>query len=204
MSDPYAINPEGQRKGPDGKDGLRPRYDRDFSQWTAPFVMAAVNTRVVRRSNALQGHAYGEDFRYDEAVLTGSGPAGFAKAAGTAVGLAGGIGAVSLGPLRRQIAKRLPSPGEGPSKAQREAGYWDLHFLGEHPDDPTKNVRARLTGDRDPGYGSTSKMLGESAVCLALDALAAPGGFHTPASALGEALISRLRQKAGVSFEVEA
>ena len=110
---------------------------------------------------------------------------------------------MALPPVRRIAARRLPSPGEGPTKAQREKGFWDLRFLGEHPDDPSRNLRARLTGDRDPGYGSTAKMLGESAVCLALDPLSSPGGMLTPAAAMGEPLLARLQEHAGITAEIE-
>lgn len=165
--------------------------------------MAAINTRVVRRSNALLGYPYGKGFRYDEAVLTGKGPLGLARAAGTSAGTVGGMAAAAVGPLRRLAAKRLPAPGEGPSKEKREAGFFDISLWAQHPDDPSKNLRARVRGDRDPGYGSTSKMLGESAVCLARDELTVGGGFWTPASAMGDALLTRLHEKAGVTFEIE-
>jgi short subunit dehydrogenase-like uncharacterized protein len=113
------------------------------------------------------------------------------------------MAAMALGPVRRAAAARMPAPGEGPSKQVRDAGYWDVRLLAEHPTDPSKNMRAKLTGDRDPGYGSTSKMLAESAVCLLQDALPAPGGFHTPASALGDPLLERLQRNAGVTAEIE-
>jgi len=202
LADPYALNPEGRRDGPDGPDRLRPAYDPDFGQWTGPFVMGAVNTRVVRRTNALLGEPYGPGFRYDEAVLTGSGPVGLARAAGLAAGLGGALALGALGPLRRLLAGRLPAPGEGPSREKRESGWWDLRLLGGHPDDPARSLAARATGDRDPGYGSTAKMLGESAVCLARDPLEVGGGFWTPASALGELLLGRLEKSAGVAFRV--
>jgi short subunit dehydrogenase-like uncharacterized protein len=202
--DPYGLNPLGQREGPDGADTLAPEFDEDFDQWTGPFVMAGVDTRVVRRTNALLGYAYGTDFRYDEAMLMGKGLGGLAKAAGLATALGAGMGAMNIAAVRRMAARRMPAPGEGPSKEARESGYWDVRLIGEHPDDPAKNLRARLTGDRDPGYGSTSKMLGESAVCLALDPLECPGGFWTPASAMGDPLLARLQKSAGVTVEIEA
>lgn len=204
MREPYSLNPKGHRTGPDGADQTTPVFDRDFDQWTAPFVMAAVNTKVVRRSNALLGYAYGEGFGYDEAVLTGSGPAGFVKATGVTAGMLAGMGAMQIGPLRNLAAKRLPSPGEGPSKQQRESGYWDIELWGQAPDAAGEALRVRVRGDRDPGYGSTAKMLGESAVCLALDDLPAGGGLGTPASVMGEPLVARLQQNAGVSFTVES
>ena len=202
-NDPYALNPKDQRSGPDGRDQSLPAHDDAFGQWTAPFIMAGLNAKVVRRSNALLGYAYGKGFRYDEAMLMGPGPLGLAKAVGLAAGQGAGLAAMALPPVRRIAARRLPSPGEGPTKAQREKGFWDLRFLGEHPDDPSRNLRARLTGDRDPGYGSTAKMLGESAVCLALDPLSSPGGMLTPAAAMGEPLLARLQEHAGITAEIE-
>ena len=201
--DPYALNPEHRRSGLDGPDSLGPAWDADFEQWTGPFIMANVDTRVVRRSNALLDNAYGADFRYDEAMLTGRGPVGFAKAVGLATALRVGMAALSVGPLRRVVASRMPAPGEGPSKQAREAGYWDVRLLAIHPSDPSRNLRARLRGDRDPGYGSTAKMLGEAAVCLAQDPLASRGGIHTPASAMGDLLLARIQKNAGVTVQIE-
>ncbi len=203
MNDPYALNPKAERAGPDAPERSAPAWDDDFQQWTAPFVMAGINTKVVRRTNALLHYAYGKDFRYDEAILTGKGPAGFAKAAATSLGTAAMMGAMRIGPLRRAVSGRLPQPGDGPSKQTREAGYFDIHLRGEHPTDASKSLRGRIRGDRDPGYGSTSKMLGESAVCLAKDAITVDGGCWTPASAMGVPLLTRLGEKAGVTFEIE-
>ncbi|MCH2173576.1 saccharopine dehydrogenase NADP-binding domain-containing protein [Myxococcota bacterium] len=200
---PYSINPTDQQTGPDSREAVLPSYDRDFDQWIAPFVMGAVNTKVVRRSNALLNYAYGRNFRYDEAVLCGRGPGGLAKATAAGLGSAIGMGAMAVGPIRRFAAGRLPQPGEGPSLEKRETGFFDLTLLGHHPSDPSQNLKGRVRGDRDPGYGSTSKMLGESAVCLATDELTSNGGCLTPASAMGNALLSRLPAHAGVSFELD-
>jgi short subunit dehydrogenase-like uncharacterized protein len=200
MTEPYSLNPKADRTGPDSAEPLSPRYDSDFDQWTAPFVMAGINTKVVRRSNALLEYAYGKDFRYDEAMLMGAGPGGLAKAMATSAGSALMMGAMSLGPLRRGVAGRLPQPGEGPDRAKRDAGYFDLGLRGVGADG--RVIRGRVHGDRDPGYGSTSKMLAESALCLAKDSLGVGGGIWTPASAMGEALLERL-PKAGVTFELE-
>jgi short subunit dehydrogenase-like uncharacterized protein len=163
--------------------------------------MAGINTKVVRRSNALLEFAYGKSFRYDEAMLMGSGPAGFAKAVATSAGSAVTMGAMTVGALRRAASGRLPQPGDGPSKAKREAGYFDLLLRGTAEDGSV--LRARVEGDRDPGYGSTSRMLSESAVCLARDELSVEGGLWTPASAMGDALLARL-PKAGVTFLIES
>jgi short subunit dehydrogenase-like uncharacterized protein len=203
MAQPYAINPKDQRTGPDAKERVSPWHDPDFGQWCAPFVMAAINTKVVRRTNALLGYPYGKDFRYDEGILTGTGPLGLAKAAGVGAGMTFGMGAMAIGPLRRAISGRLPQPGEGPDRETREAGHFDIRLLGLHPSDPSRNLAGRVTGDRDPGYGSTSKMLGESALCLALDALESPGGCSTPAAAMGGTLLARLEAHAGVQFRLE-
>jgi short subunit dehydrogenase-like uncharacterized protein len=200
LADPYGLNPENARQGPDAPDQIKPVYDEDFASWTGPFVMAALNTRVVRRTNALTDYAYGRDFQYDEAVLTGAGPSGFAKALGVSAGLGGAMAVGGIGALRRLAARFAPAPGEGPSRQEREKGYFDIELLGEHPHDRDKNLRARVYGDRDPGYGSTAKMLGESAVCLAVDELGVGGGFWTTAAAMGAPLLNRLNENAGVSL----
>ncbi len=205
MADPYGLNPDGARSGPDGADRTGPAWDDDFGQWTAPFVMAAINTRVVRRTNALTDSSYGPDFRYDEAVLCGAGPGGFLKAAGQAAGQLATMGAMAIGPLRRLGARALPQPGEGPSKAQREKGFFELELFAVSPDGPgASGLRAKVTGDRDPGYGSTSKMLAQSALCLAEGGAKVGGGFFTPAAAMGDRLIERLERHAGLTFEIEA
>ncbi len=204
MEDPYALNPKGERAGPDGPERMRPVWDDAFEQWTAPFPAAGIDTKIVRLSNALLGYAYGRDFRYDEALLTGAGPVGLAKAVATSSALAAVMGGLRLGAVRRAISPWLPQPGTGPSRRTREAGYFDIRLHGEHPTDATKSLRARIRGDRDPGYGSTSKMLGEAAVCLAKDPLPVGGGFWTPSSAMGELLLARLEANAGVTFRIEA
>ncbi len=204
LADPYGLNPSDARSGPDGPDPTGPAFDADFGQWTAPFVMAAINTRVVRRTNALTDSAYGPDFRYEEGVLCGSGPVGFAKASAQAVGQLATMGAMAIGPLRALGAKVVPAPGEGPSKEQREKGFFDLRLWAEPPDgSDAAPLRARVTGDRDPGYGSTSKMLGQAALCLAEGGAKVGGGFFTPAAAMGDRLIERLERHAGLRFEIE-
>lgn len=201
LADPYALNPAGARSGPDGRDQTGVAHDHDACTWTAPFVMAAVNTRVVRRSNALLGYPYGRDFSYGEAMSTGRGAAGWLRSAAMTAGLAGFLLVCSSGVGRSFLSRRvLPQPGEGPGRRQREAGFFKLRLLGKLPDGTL--VRARVAGDRDPGYGSTSRMLGESAVCLALDALPTQGGFWTPAAAMGDALLQRLITNAGLSFDL--
>ena len=198
MANPYSLYPGGIAPGQDEPDQSNARYDPDFQQWTAPFIMAAINNRVVRRTNALLGFAWGEDFRFDEALLSSS--RFQAKSIATMSTI--GMGSLSVTPLRKMAQKMLPKPGEGPSKADREAGYYELFFHGKHPDGPDKDMRAKVTGDMDPGYGSTSKMLAEAAVCLAKDKPTGGGGIWTPAAAMGGKLLSRLRESAGLTFEI--
>jgi short subunit dehydrogenase-like uncharacterized protein len=201
MADPYALNPEGSHRGSDVNDQTGAIYDEDFERWTLPFVMAAINTRVVRRTNALMHNCYGTDFRYDEAVLAPKGQGGV-KARMAAAAMTGGTAALAIAPLRA-IAKRfLPSPGEGPDRETREKGSYEILLHGAHPQDRDKDMVAKVTGDMDPGYGSTSKMLAEAAVCLAQDELTCGGGIWTPASAMGEKLITRLEASAGLTFSI--
>jgi short subunit dehydrogenase-like uncharacterized protein len=203
LANPYAINPKEYHRGPDVKDRMSPAYDTEFGQWTAPFLMAGVNTRVVRRSAALLSTVYGPGFRYEESMLTGRHLTGWMRALGVAAGMTVVMGAMIIGPVRRLVTRWLPQPGDGPTPEEQKNGYWNFRFFARPPKVPgARPLRARLKGDRDPGYGSTSKMLAESAVCLALDPMEAGGGFHTPASAMGEALIDRLQKHAGVTFEL--
>ena len=204
LAHPYSLNPEGERSGPDGRDQQGVVYDRHVKAWTAPFVMATINTKVVRRTNAVTGYRYGKDFRYDEATIMGAGIAGWLKAGMLTSGLAGFMVGAAFAPTRKLLNSFfLPQPGDGPSKVQRETGFYNIVFVGIFADGST--LRARVKGDRDPGYGSTSKMLSEAAVCLALDNAypQLPGGFWTPASAMGDSLLERLIENAGLSFVIE-
>jgi len=202
IADPYALLPAGCPRGDDRNEQMEARYDEDFGRWTLPFIMAGINTRIVRRSNALLDFAYGEDFRYEEAMLASRGT-GRAKASLTAMAMKAGMASLAVSPLRAVAKRFLPAPGEGPSREQQARGFFDIYLYGAHPEDREKDLIARVTGDRDPGYGSTSKMLAESAVCLARDDLNCGGGFWTPASAMGRVLIERLEASAGLSFTLE-
>ncbi len=203
LANPYSLCPPvvGERvRQPSAKSA---RWDEDFDAWSAPFLMAGINTRVVHRSNDLQSRAYGADFRYDEAMLTGRGAKGRLAALGVTAGLGGFMVAVALPPMRWLLERfALPAPGEGPGPAAREAGFFDIRFFGTTADG--RSLRAKVTGDRDPGYGSTGKMLGEAGACLAreIPATALAGGFWTPATALGDRLIARLQDHAGLTFTV--
>ncbi|MGI9233840.1 MAG: saccharopine dehydrogenase family protein [Woeseiaceae bacterium] len=201
LVDPYSLNPEGQRDGPDGRDQQGVIYDSDAHSWTAPFVMAAVNTKVVRRSHALSGYPYGKDFRYLEAVMTGDGPTGWAKGAAMTAAIGGLVIGASYSASRKLLQKFvLPDPGEGPDPELQQKGFFNLMQIGVLPDGTL--LRSRITGDQDPGYGSTSKMLSECAVCLARDEILVDGGVWTPASAMARPLLKRLRENAGLTFEI--
>ena len=171
--------------GVEQPDGDQVYYQEELNSWVAPFVMAAINTRNVHRSNALLGHTYGEDFTYDEMMMTGPGEKGEAVAKHVA-------GDKSI------AGPDAPKPGEGPSKEEREAGFYDILYIGETSDGQQLTVNVK--GDRDPGYGSTSKMITESAICLIQDAQSTPGGIWTTAPAMGQKLIKRLTDNAGLSF----
>ena len=186
LRNPFSLTPG--FTGPRQPSGNKPMLDEALGVWVAPFVMAAINTRNVHRSNFLLGHAWGADLVYDEMVVTGPGARGEAVAHAVAADK-------SLG------AEGGPQPGEGPSRAEREAGHYDVLFVGH--DAAGHEVRVGVKGDRDPGYGSTSKMIAEAAVCLLTDAAGTPGGIWTPASAMGQPLLARLQRHAGVQFAPE-
>jgi len=187
LRNPFSLTPGFE--GPRQPSGNKPQVDEVLGVWVAPFVMAAINTRNVHRSNFLLGHAWGSDLVYDEMLVTGPGDKGQAIAEAVAADKSlGGPGG--------------PQPGEGPSREERESGFYDVLFIGTSAAGQTLKVGVK--GDRDPGYGSTSKMIAESAMCLLQDATATPGGIWTPASAMGQALIQRLQDHAGLTFTVES
>ncbi|WP_420450312.1 saccharopine dehydrogenase family protein [Ilumatobacter sp.] len=202
LTNPYALAPAGEREGVDQPSLAVPALDRGLGSWTAPFVMAATNTRVVLRSHALEGYPWGRSFTYGESIMTGSGPIGGAKALavtgamGAAMGAA--AGAAMLGPLRSVVERVLPSAGDGPSPSTQEAGSYDLRFHGTTA--AGEGIDARVTGDRDPGYGSTSKILAVAATSL-LDSDVG-GGFWTPATALGDGFVDELVERAGLTFDI--
>ncbi len=185
--DHYALVPEFD--GVEQPDGDSVHYSDEFNSWVAPFVMAAINTRNVHRSNALLDFQYGKDFRYSEMILAGPGEKGEATAN-------------YIKNDRSMAGPDAPKPGEGPSKEERESGSYDILFVGKLADGETAAISVK--GDRDPGYGSTSKMISESAICLVKDATDTPGGIWTTAPAMGELLIKRLEDNAGLTFTVEA
>jgi short subunit dehydrogenase-like uncharacterized protein len=201
MANPYALAPPDMRRGVDQPDVTRPRMDEASGEWVAPFVMASINTRVVHRSHALLGRPWGGQFRYGEAMMMGEGPVGAIKATLLAGGLGVFIGAASVGPVRSLLKRVLPKPGSGPTPAAQESGFFELEFFGETGSGAA--IRTRVSGDRDPGYGSTARMFSEAAIVLAdLDHEDTPGGFHTPTTAFGDVLIDRLVEHAGLSFSI--
>ncbi|TGN82167.1 saccharopine dehydrogenase [Bradyrhizobium yuanmingense] len=188
LNDHFALTPD--FTGPKQPKGNRAVFEEDLQSWAAPFMMALINTRNVHRSNMLMGFPYGKDFVYDEMVLTGPGEKGEANAKRVMA-----ANAEKTGP-------NAPKPGEGPSKEERENGLFNLLYVAIAPDG--RMVRAGVTGDRDPGYGSTSKMISECAICLLRDASDVPAGFWTPGAAMQHKLIKRLQDNAGLTFKVES
>lgn len=202
LGDPYAITPPSAAPRPRQPDVTMAQYDEDARSWIAPFVMAAINTRIVHRSNGLSGQAYGADFRYDEAMMTGPGLKGRVMALGITAGLGVFVLAAALKPTRGLLERHvIPKPGAGPTPEAQEKGFFDMRFLGKTA--AGDSLRCKVTGDRDPGYGSTAKMLGEAVACLAFDVSRneVKGGFWTPATAMGDRLITRLKTHAGLAFE---
>jgi len=181
LASPFALTPG--FSGPHQPLGLLPEYDGSLNAWVAPFIMAPINTKSVHRTNFLLGHPYGTDFVYDEMLVAGLGDMG--KAAAEAI--------AKLNPL---ASDKGPKPGEGPSKEERETGHYDLLFVGLMPDGA--RIDTVVTGDRDPGYGSTSKMIAESALCLLKTESA--GGVWTPGAVMGAPLRDRLQARAGLNF----
>ena len=200
LGDPFALVPgfKGARQPNDNTA----EFDELAQAWTAPFVMATINTKNVHRSHALLGHPWGKDFIYSERTLTGEGKAGEKRARSMARNAKLQTMLLAFAPTRALLRRfALPKPGEGPNATQREKGRYELLFFGATGDGRT--LTTRVTGDRDPGYGSTSKMISEAALCLLqdVDRGTTPGGVWTPAAALGMPLVERLRERAGLSFE---
>jgi len=184
------INPHSLTDGASNQpqpDGNKPYFDEQLGTWVAPFIMAAINTKNVHRTNYLGGYSYGKNFQYDEMMMTGPGEKGETMANHVAKD-------------KSLASDDGPKPGEGPSKEERENGFYDVMFVGTATNGDMLAVSVK--GDKDPGYGSTSKMISESALCLCKD-VQLSGGFFTPAAALGNKLISRLEEKAGLTFAIE-
>ncbi len=205
VADPFLLNPPGDRpKSMERhRDPQGPHLDADFGAWMAPFFMGPVNTRVVRRSAALLG--YGPRFHYQEYLRIGRGALAGAAATGLSAGMAASQLAMSLGPLRKAARQLVPGPGSGPSERSMDNGWFRCELVGKSP--TGNEVRARITGQGDPGNRATTRFVCEAALCLALQAPKLPSGMQqagilTPASGLGDVLVQRLRQ-AGMTLEVE-
>jgi len=201
LGDPYAFSPQ---RGAEPELGPQPdshgvRYDRDLGVWTAPFVMAAHNTRIVRRSNALQDWSYGRRLRYREVVSCGRSTLAPVLATALAGSTRGFVAGLGFGPTRALLDRLLPAPGTGPGQRARSAG----HFRVQVHAATTSGARYLVTvaAQGDPGYAATAVMLGQSALSLALDGavLAERAGVLTPATAIGSVLAERLRQQ---EFEI--
>ena len=203
LGNPYALNPDAQLlNGPDGSSLRSVKWDEKTKLWTCPFIMSGINTRVVRRSNALMGYSYGEGFKYSEVYSFNKGFFGFMKSFSMLIGMASLKIAISfrisLWLLRKLF---LPAPGQGPSKEIRESGYFKVMLVGSLDE---KKLNCIVTGDRDPGYAATAKMLSESALSLLLEKESIPdvSGVLTPASGIGDVIVFRLKDK-GITFKIE-
>lgn len=185
MANPFALT--NGFKGPEQPSGMKPIFEEDLNSWSAPFFMAPINTKHIHRSNYLLDYQYGSDFVYDEMFLTGPGEEGESIAQAVAAD--------------DSMIKSELKPGEGPTKEERDNGYYDLLFIGSN--DKGESIMASVKGDRDPGYGSTCKLISESAICLLKNPDLASGGIWTAASAMGNILLERLHKNAGLSFVIE-
>lgn len=203
VANPYLLNDDKDAPNVRQDNVSKPEYDEEHKRWLAPFVMASINTRIVHRSNQLLGYEYGRDFKYDEAMWMKDGVKGKLSSYAMSAGLMGFATAMMIKPSRELLSKHvLPKSGSGPSKEEQENGYFDIRLFGETANNDAINTK--VTGDKDPGYGSTSRMLAQAALCLAQDISKddVGGGFWTPASAMGNRLIERLQEHSGLSFEV--
>ena len=203
VANPYLLNDDTDVPSVRQDNVSKPEYDSKHKRWLAPFVMASINTRIVHRSNQLSDYAYGRDFKYDEAMWMKDGVKGQLASYGMSAGLVGFATAMIFKPSRELLSKHvLPKSGSGPSKSEQENGYFDIRFFGS-----TANkdyISTKVTGDKDPGYGSTSGMLAQAALCLVQDINKddVAGGFWTPSTAMGDKLLTRLENHAGITFEL--
>jgi short subunit dehydrogenase-like uncharacterized protein len=202
LADPYALTPG--FTGPPQPEGDSAKYDDWASSWTGPFMMASINTKNVHRTHALLGHPWGKDFTYDERMMTGDGPKGERRAKKMVLMTKVQNALIGFGPARTLLRRfALAKPGEGPDRTARENGRYEVLFIGETASG--QRLRASVRGDRDPGYGSTAKMITESALCLASDPqrTLCGGGVWTAGSAMGMALVPRLQERAGLTFAID-
>jgi short subunit dehydrogenase-like uncharacterized protein len=203
-TDPYTLSPDRAAEPDLGKqpDVVGVSFDRDAGTWTGPFVMAGTNTRVVRRSNALQEYAYGRRLRYREVQGFGAKPTGAVLAGATVAGLGAFVAGMQWKPTRSVLDRVLPAPGKGPSEKTQQRGHFRIDVLGRT--ERAARYVCHIAAPGDPGYAATAVMLGESVLSLALDGKSLPSraGVLTPATAMGHALVERLRT-AGHTYDVE-
>ena len=203
VANPYLLNDDKDAPNVRQSNVSKPEYDSEHKRWLAPFVMASINTRIVHRSNQLLGYEYGREFKYDEAMWMKDGLKGKLTSYALSASLLGFATAMMITPSRELLSKHvLPKSGSGPSKEEQENGYFDIRLFGQTAN--KDSITTKVTGDKDPGYGSTSRMLSQAALCLAQDISKEEvnGGFWTPASAMGDKLLARLEKHAGLSFDV--
>jgi short subunit dehydrogenase-like uncharacterized protein len=201
--DPYALSPDRASEPDLGRQSDLHGVARDdeTGRWVAPFVMAPYNTRLVRRSNALLGWAYGPRFRYREVMAAGEGVQGRVKATAAAGGLGAAFAGLSFGPTRAVMQRFLPSPGEGPSEEMQRKGFFRME-IRTRTSTGARYV-CKIAAQGDPGYAATAVMLAEAGLCLTLDRDRLPdrAGLLTPATAMGDVLVDRLRA-AGHTYEI--
>ena len=199
MQDPFALTPGFE--GPIQPDGASAKFLDSIGVWSGPFVMAPINTKNVHRTNHLLDHLWGRDFTYEERMQAGKGEQGRRRAVKMARNARWQNRLLGFPPVRWCLQRWvLPKPGEGPTAQQRESGQFEIVFVGQ-----AQSLRAVVTGDRDPGYGSTARMLAQSALCLLheADRSVTAGGVWTPGAAMGMLLVQRLREHAGLTFEID-
>ena len=203
LANPYVLCPEGHGFKAYQQNLSYAKFEPETNTWIAPFIMSSINTRVVHRTNGLLNGEYGDRFLYDEAMMTGKSAKGGIMGWTVTAAISGLMVGAAIPPARWLLENTiLPKPGEGPSEEEQRTGFFDYRIFGLTQDN--KQIVVKVTGDRDPGYGSTAKMLSEAAICLALDEemKSVEGGFPTPAFAYGETLIKRLEANAGLTFSV--
>jgi short subunit dehydrogenase-like uncharacterized protein len=198
LDNPYAICPPQRRSGVPQPD-INAVQRFESGAWLGPFFMAIVNTRVVHATNAQLNYPYGTDFTYNEGWHVGG------KLAASILSLASRMfyRAYRFRPTRALLnATVLPKPGKGPSRKARDEGDFEFHFIARTRSGD--RLTMVVSGDRDPGYGASSRMIGEVAVCLARDLpkSALPGGFWTPGASIAEKIIPRLVESAGMKFDL--
>lgn len=203
LKSPFSLNPRESLKNNTWQPILKSvKWDDDIQRWLCPFIMAGFNSRIVMRTNAITDYRYGIDFKYSEVSSYKKGLSGFLKAVVMFIGLVLIQISLKVRPLLWFLRKFfLPSPGEGPSKEIRDNGFFELEIIGSM--DNIKKIRLTVTGEGDPGYSATAKMITESALSILLnqDRIPKVSGVLTPAAGIGVVLAERLNDK-GFNFSI--